>query len=341
MPAEWEEHEACWSAWPSHADLWGEEDLVAVQKEFVALCRAIAYAPAGKQPEKLRILAPNVERQEQAQKALAGLPVEIFRIGFGDIWLRDTGPIFLETGEGERVSGCFLFNGWGEKFNLRFDDEVSQAIAAASKTRPIPFPWILEGGSVEVDGEGTCLTTEQCLLNRNRNATFSKEKMETELKTALGVKKILWLKEGLLNDHTDGHIDTLARFIAPAKVVCMRASGENDPNAEVLHTIEQTLRGMQDAQGRPLEVTTIPSPGKVVNEEGKTLPASYVNFYISNHSLVVPTYGSRYDEKAVEALQALFPNRRVFGSAAATLLKGGGAFHCITQQEPAGRKQHV
>lgn len=341
MPAEWEKHEACWVAWPSHAELWGEEDLAAVQLEFISLCRAISYAPPGEQGEKLKVLAPNPMRLQNAREALSGLPASFFEIGFGDIWLRDTGPIFLRTASGSLEAGCFVFNGWGEKFNLRYDDEVSQRIAETTPYPQSAFRWILEGGSVEVDGQGTLLTTEQCLLNRNRNSDLSRTEIEGKLREALGAKKILWLRDGLTNDHTDGHIDTLARFIAPGKIVCMRASGKDDPNAQILKDIEDDLRKMQDAQGRPLEVFTIPSPGRIESPEGKILAASYVNFYISNHSVVVPTYGSEFDSEALKGLAELFPGRRVIGSPAMTLLRGGGAFHCITQQEPVAEPENA
>lgn len=331
MPAEWEPHEACWVAWPSHEELWGE-DLPGVQDEFVALCRTITDGPNDRR-ESLKVLVPDSRRESEAAERLRGLPVSFLQTGFGDIWLRDTGPVFVFTDKHERLAACFRFNGWGEKYDLPHDKEVSGAIAHASGDRPIHFPWILEGGSIEVDGEGTCLTTEQCLLNRNRNAELSRDQVEQGLRSALGVSQILWLGDGLLNDHTDGHIDTLARFIAPGKVVCMAPSGKNDPNTRVLETIATSLSKMRDAKGRTLEVVRIPGPGRL-EEDGKVMPASYVNFYISNTTVAVPVYGQPSDEAALKALEALFPGRRVVGLSSRALLRGGGAFHCITQQQP-------
>jgi agmatine deiminase len=333
MLPEWAPHKACWVAWPSHEDLW-EEALLPVQAEFVALCKAIQYTPPGGSVEALNVLAPTGERLLEARKALQGLTADFYQVGFGDIWLRDTAPLFLSNRTGGRTVGCFEFNGWGGKFDLPFDHEVSTQIASLVSDTRVDFNFVLEGGSIEVDGEGTCLTTEQCLLSPNRNPTLTRTEIEGRLKEALGVEKVLWLKQGLINDHTDGHIDTLARFIAPGEVVCMVPAGERDPNANVLNEIERDLREMTDAKGRKLKVHCIPSPGLVEDEVKKILPASYVNFYISNHSVVVPVYGSPQDGEAVAAITALFPSRKVMGSSAVHLLKGGGAFHCITQQEP-------
>jgi agmatine deiminase len=194
--------------------------------------------------------------------------------------------------------------------------------------------WILEGGSVEADGQGTVLTTRQCLLNPNRNPGMGQADIEKSLRNGLGAEKVLWLEEGLLNDHTDGHIDTLARFIAPGVVVCMEAREGSDPNAATLDRIAADLAGFTDARGRKLQVLRIPSPGIVRDEGGELLPASFVNFYIGNRSVVVPTYGTPYDEAAVAGLALLFPGRRVLGRSARAILSGGGAFHCITQQQP-------
>lgn len=342
QPAEWTPHAACWMAWPSHGHLW-EENLVPAQKEFTALCRAISGVDvASSQPlERLEILVPDSGSQKDAEKALHGLPVKFHRIPFGDIWLRDTAPIFVWDGSKKLQAACFQFNGWGGKYDLPHDKEVSRAIAAAGDFAFTSHDWVLEGGSVDVDGEGTCLTTKQCLLNPNRNQKLSQAQIEEKLKNALGVSAVLWIKEGLLNDHTDGHIDTIARFIAPGTVLCMHPGGSDDPNAGILKRIQNELESMVDAQGRNLKVVTIPSPGKVVDEDGEIMPASYVNFYISNRTVVVPTYGVPNDAAAVNAIAAQFPNRKTVGLSAKAILSGGGAFHCITQQEPLVLLDHL
>lgn len=287
--------------------------------------------------ESLEILVPNATARIDAERALAGLPVRFHNIPFGDIWMRDIACIFLTDSHGAVANVRFKFNGWGGKYILPFDDAVSAKVAAAADMRGFEFPWILEGGSIEIDGEGTCLTTRQCLLNRNRNPGMNEAQIESGLKDALGIRKVLWLGDGLLNDHTDGHIDTLARFVAPGVVACMKASDPaNDPNHAVFEEIAQTLAGFTDAQGRTLQVVRVPSPGKILDEEGEIMPASYMNFYIGNSTVVVPTYGSPFDEEAVQAIARLFPRHRTVGSSAFAILSGGGAFHCITQQQPLG-----
>jgi agmatine deiminase len=194
--------------------------------------------------------------------------------------------------------------------------------------------FILEGGAIEMDGEGTLLTTRQCLLNPNRNPHWTEAGAERELKRALGVEKVLWLDEGLANDHTDGHIDNLARFVAPGRVVCQAPFGRDDPNAEVLEEIALALAAMTDAQGRKLDVVRIPGPGVVVDEDGDAVAASHVNFLIGNTTVVMPSY-SASSEVAAEALRLLFSGRKVVGLPSRAILTGGGSFHCITQQEPA------
>ncbi|MEZ0390773.1 MAG: agmatine deiminase family protein [Pseudobdellovibrionaceae bacterium] len=339
MPAEWEKHDSVWLAWPSHSHLW-QEDLEPAQEEFIEFCKAIADVDAQSSKvrgERLNVLVADLEAGAKAELALRNLPVQLHLIPFGDIWLRDTAPIFLQGSEG-LASLRFQFNGWGEKYNLPFDRELAAEIAKASAQkiphRHFSVPWVLEGGSIEVDGQGTCLTSRQCLLNPNRNPDLSQADLEKGLKESFAVQKILWLNEGLLNDHTDGHIDTIARFVAPGKALCMRASGSQDPNSEILQEIERDLRQMTDAQGQALQVFTVPSPGKVLNFEDEVMPASYLNFYISNSAVIVPTYGSDWDQDAVAEIASFFPERRTVGLSAKSILTGGGAFHCISQQQP-------
>lgn len=334
MPAEWERHRAVWLAWPAAADLW-QDDLADAQREFTALCRAIASAESGANPELLEVLVAGDEAERAATEALSGLAARFHRIPYGDIWLRDTAPVFTTSESGEVAAVCFRFNGWGEKYLFPADLALARAVRQASGLHSFDVPMIFEGGAIEVDGQGTAITTSQCLLNANRNPTMTKADVEAHVLDALGVDKLLWLGDGLLNDHTDGHVDTLVRFAGPRRVLCMEARDEGDPNRDVLAAVVDDLRTMRDASGHSLDVVTLPSPGIIENADGEPMPASYVNYYISNTAIVVPTYGSRYDGEAISVIASCFPGRRTVGLPARAILTGGGAFHCITQQEPA------
>ncbi len=337
QPAEWAEHRAVWIAWPSHADLW-EATLEPVRTAWLEMAAAVADvdpATGAARGERLEVLVPDEGQEKAARLRMKGLPARFHRIPFGDIWLRDTAPVFVR-GEDGVAAVTFGFNGWGGKWVLPDDDLVSARVALAARMRSFSFPWILEGGSVDVDGARTCLTTRPCLLNPNRNPGMPAEAIEAGLRDALGCETILWLGDGLKNDHTDGHVDTIARFVSEGIVVCMRAANGSDPNADALRTIEADLSSFRDAAGRRLDVVAVPSPGLVEGQDGVPLPASYVNFFIGNRAVVVPTYGTSPDEEALRALEPLFPGRRVVGVHARDLLSGGGAWHCITQQEPRG-----
>jgi agmatine deiminase len=327
VAAEWAPHQSMWVGFPSHAELW-MEDLQPAQAEVAAL----AVALAGPGAERVRLMVCGDEAEAAARALLAGVAgVEIVRGQFGDIWLRDTGPIFFGSG-----AAGFAFNGWGGKYELEGDNEVDGQIAAASG---VPLTWhdfVLEGGALDHDGYGTILTTRQCLLNPNRNPGWDEARAEAALTRALGARKVLWLGEGLMNDHTDGHVDNLARFVGPGLVACPVAWGEDDPNAGVYDETARTLAGMTDARGGRLQVTRIPSPGRTLTEEGEIIPASHMNFLIANGAVIVPLYDDESaGARAVEALESLFPERKVIGLPSRAILTGGGSFHCITQQEPA------
>lgn len=336
MPAEWETHESVWLAWPSAADLW-LEDLEPARQEFISFCEAIADVDPSSgvvRGERLNVLVPDITSGSIAERRLSHLPARLHLVPFGDIWLRDTAPLFLKNLSGELATLKFEFNGWGGKFDLPDDLGVAEEVAKIADIRSFALPWICEGGSLEVDGEGTCLTTRQCLLNENRNPNMSAPQVERLIKECLGVEKILWLGDGLLNDHTDGHVDTIARFVEPGHVAIHMAAGPKDPNRRNLEKIEEDLRSFTDAKGRRLKISRIPSPGEVLSEEGDLMPASYLNFYIANTTVVVPTYGTANDVPAVAAIARLFPRRKTIGLPAKAILTGGGAFHCISQQQP-------
>jgi agmatine deiminase len=284
---------------------------------------------------RVRLLANGAEAEASARAEL-GSAAEIVPAKYGDIWLRDTGPIFARTLDGP-VALRFKTNGWGGKFDLPDDSTVGDDIARLAGTPTRHFDFVLEGGSVEHDGQGTMLTTRQTLLNANRNG-WTQAEAEAALGQAFGAQKIIWLDQGLVNDHTDGHIDCLARFVGPGKVVCQSPAGADDPNADTLNEIAAVLEDATDARGRKLEVLRIPGVGRYCNALGDIAPATHMNFVIANGVVVVPVYGTPTEAAAVAALQAVFPGRAVVGVPSRGVLgggdAGGGSFHCITQQEP-------
>jgi agmatine deiminase len=330
FPAEWARHRSIWVGFPSHGELW-LDDLATAQDEAAAL----ALALAGPGAERVRLLVCGDAAEQDARQRLGERSgVEVVRGFFGDIWLRDTGPIFLNGGEATRAA-AFKFNGWGGKYELPDDDAVAEQLAAAAGAPLVRHDFVLEGGAVDSDGAGAILTTRQCVLNPNRNPGWDEAQAETKLGLALGLKTVLWLGQGLMNDHTDGHVDNLARFVAPGVVACPIAVGRDDPNAEVYDAAARDLAGMKDARGVGLQVMRIPSPGRITGEDGKVVPASHMNFVIANEAVICPIYDERTGAYAMEALEAIFPERQVICLPSRALLTGGGSFHCITQQEPA------
>ena len=329
VPAEWSPHQAMWLGFPSHEELW-EDDLAPAQDEVAALARALA----GPGAERVRLMVDGDAAHAAALARLDGLAgVELVRGQFGDVWFRDTGPIFFQDG-GDILGAAFRFNGWGGKYELEGDEAVAEQIAAASGRVRVEHDFVLEGGAVDFDGFGTALSTRQCLLNPNRNPGWTDAAAEAALGQALGVKKLLWLGDGLLNDHTDGHVDNLARFVAPGVAACPLAFGLNDPNAAVYDDAARRLASFTDARGASLQVARIPSPGFIEDDQGRAVPASHMNFIIANEAVIAPTYDERAAGFALDALRSLFPERTVIGLPARALLTGGGSFHCISQQEP-------
>jgi len=279
--------------------------------------------------ETVEVFAYGADAEATARAFFANVPnVRVTQSRYGDIWLRDTGPIF-GTENGKQIALRFNTNGWGGKFVYEFDDIVGDAVAERAGKPIRRHNFVLEGGSLEHNGEGVMLTTRECILNPNRNPEFSEQDAENALKEAFGAHRIVWLDDGMMNDHTDGHIDNIARFVAADHVICQKASGNDDPNAETFEKIAADLR----AAG--FKVTQIPSPGKVTDEDGDVVPASHMNFIITNDCVVAPVYGTPYQEAALDALREFFPGRKVVGVRSDTILSGGGSFHCITQQQPA------
>ncbi|RKQ96152.1 agmatine deiminase family protein [Maricaulis maris] len=327
LPHETARQSRLFTCWPSDAELW-EDNLEPAQAEFAAFLKAVVAPSATGVTLDLTILASTAQAEASAKRAL-GHRARVVRAAFGDVWARDTGPVFLRR-DGEPVAVRFRFNGWGGKYELPGDDAIGGVIAKLAGAREVAVDLVAEGGALEFDGEGTLITTRQCLLNPNRNPGLGEADVEAVLKQTLGVDKVLWIDEGLVADHTDGHIDNIVRFARPGVVVCQSPWGDDDPQAEVLAAIARQLAGMTDARGRHLQVCRIPSPGRVDLGDGEVVPASHMNWVIGPRHVVVPVYGTSGGEAAVTALRGIFPDHEVVGASARAILTGGGAFHCVT-----------
>jgi agmatine deiminase len=329
VPPEWAPQKAIWTAWPADPASW-RDDLASPRRDVAAMVLALART------NRVRLLV-NCEEAESSAREAVGDTADIVTARYGDIWLRDIGPIFARRRH-EAVALRFKTNGWGGKFALPEDANTARDIAKLAGATLKKHDFVLEGGAIDHDGEGTVLATRQTLLNANRNG-WSERQAEAALAEAFGARKIIWIDEGLKNDHTDGHIDNVARFVAPGRVVCQSPAGPDDPNAAVLEAVARLLERATDADGREIDVIRIPGVGLLRALGGELAPASHLNFVIANGVVVVPVYGTASQEAALEALQAIFPGRKVVGIPSHGLLgsgdAGGGSFHCITQQEPA------
>lgn len=323
MPAEWAPHQAVWIGFPHLEDEWAGQ-IDAARADVAAFANAVHDGGRG---EEVRLVV-NDERQAQIAATLVDNGVRILIQPLGDIWLRDTGPIIAGSGAARRARN-FEFNWWGEKFVMPGDQEVGDALARESGLPVDDQDWVLEGGGIDVDGTGLCVTTEECLLNPNRNPVLTREDIAVRLHQSLGIERLLWLGNGLIDDHTDGHVDNLARFVGEGQLAIPVAAGSDDPNA----AIYADARARTAAFGG-IEIVDLPSPGRV-EVDGELAAASYMNFYIGNSTIVVPTYGVANDTAAVDALATLFPDRRAVGVPARGIIVGGGSFHCSSQQLPA------
>jgi agmatine deiminase len=321
QPPEWAPHDSVWIGFPSAPDLW-LEDLDGAQAEVAAFARAVH---AGGKGERVDLVCANADAAARATQ-LCGDVAKIVVVPFFDIWIRDTGPIIAREGR-TRLALDYQGNGWGGKYPSPLDDELARHLCDAAGLPRVARDWVLEGGAIDVDGAGLCVTTGQCLLNPNRNPSLARRDIEARLAEDLGISEMLWLGIGLLNDHTDGHVDNLARFVAPGVLALPEAFGDDDPNAAIF------ADAVDRAQRWPVDIVTIPSAGLHM-ADGEILPASHMNFYIGNACVVVPTYGGASDAAAVAAVSALFPGRQTIGLPANHILTGGGSFHCISQQVP-------
>lgn len=325
MPAEWEPHEWLWIGFPWNPNEWGDaETLLRAQEQICAFADAVRANGRG---EQVRLVCNDEASAVRAHSLLTSdANVVVERIG--DVWLRDTGPICVIDGSGERSLADFHFNGWGGKYEMPGDEDIGVRLAATTTLPCVSVPLIFEGGAVDTDGTGLFVTTEDCLLNPNRNPGLDKRQIETLLAGSLGLTDMLWLGDGLVNDHTDGHVDNLARFVAAGVIAIPEASTDNDPNTAIY--ADAAAR----AKAHGLTVAPMPSPGRV-EMDGDVIPASYMNFYIGNAAVIVPIYSRPNDAAALDALSPFFPDREVVGLPSDAILAGGGSFHCTSQQMPA------
>jgi agmatine deiminase len=359
MPAEWRRHRATWLAWPKDPQTWPDR-VPLVEEIFLQMMAALA-------PHEIVNLLVDDHETERAVQARCVFPgaghIRFHLIETVDSWIRDYGPNFLlsdklqlvadsgrnlpapdpnksQLGEQGLAYNDWIFNAWGNKYEeLKQDDSIPSRLHSLLNVPRFAPGIVMEGGSIEVNGAGLVLTTEQCLLNPNRNPQLDRVGIEEHLKAYLGVQKVLWLGEGIVGDDTDGHIDDIARFVSPATIVCAVEDDPADANYEILQDNLRRLQHMTDMQGRPFKIVPLPMPGVVGGASTDSrnldrLPASYANFYIANGVVLAPIFGHENDVRAVEILQGLFPDRRVVAINCEPLVWGMGTIHCVTQQEP-------
>ena len=327
MPAEWTEHQGCLMAWPTRADLWGGV-LAEARQEYAAVARAIA----GFEPVTM-VARPG---QGDAARELCGEGVEVVELPIDDSWFRDSGPVFVLGPDGERAGVDFRFNSWGSKHSpWDADDRISALLLQRLDVPRIASDMVLEGGSITVDGEGTLITTEQCLLHPNRNPGMTKQQIEAELIAKLGVSKVIWLPYGGLEDtETDGHVDGVCAFVAPGRVLAALPDDPGHPDHERMKANRAVLEVATDARGRRLEILDLPQSA-FVDVDGEPTEVGYLNFYVANGGVVVPVADIPADAGALAVIAAAFPDRKVVGVRSRVVAFGGGGVHCITQQIPA------
>lgn len=337
MPAEWDPHEGTWLAWPKDPDSFPDEILKDVEKSYIGIINALH------KHEKVHILVDDEYYDQKVTlllktNGIEGIKVSIHKIQTADVWFRDYGPIFItkKTADGKKELAFthWKFNAWGNKYEGLVEDSKIPKKLPLSKILSFNPGIVLEGGSIDMNGLGTCLTTEQCLLNKNRNPHLDKKQIETYLKDYLGATNVIWLKEGIVGDDTDGHVDDIARFVNKNTVVCAQEEEKKDKNYAALKADFDVLEHSKDQDGNGINVIPLPMPKAVIYKD-RRLPASYANFYIANKIVLVPVFDDPNDKKAIEILQKLFPDRKVIGIDCRALVYGFGSIHCVTQQQPS------
>jgi len=340
MPAEWSKHSAIWLAWP-HDEISFPNRVEKVQNDVAKIIAAIH------QSEQVELLVLDAAMKQSAENKLQTAGVDLSKVTFRiveymDGWMRDCGPIFVKDESGRQLLVKWIFNMWGGKFmDLLPDDKLPYKIKEWLTLDMQQPELVLEGGAIDVNGGGLCLTTEQCVLNENRNGGKTKKDIEKYFADYLGIKKTIWLFEGLVNDHTDGHIDELARFVGPNKIVAGYEENPSDENYAILKNNFETLQAATNMEGQPFELIKLPMPHLYFKDEaagaakGERVPASYTNFYIGNTVVLASIFNDPNDSKALQILQECFPDRKVIGIDCSDIIYGGGGIHCMTMQQPA------
>ena len=330
MPAEWSEHARTWMCWPCRTEAWGgPEGLLRAKQAVARVARAISsFEPV--------VMAVRAQDAAEPKLACAGR-IETFEVTLDDSWARDIGPTFLSHAEGRKAAVQWEFNAWGNKYHPYANDaEFAAKAAAAVHTLTYHAPLVCEGGAIHSDGNGTLLTTEQCLLNENRNPGLSRQQIEERLALFTGARRIIWLGTGFSDEETDGHVDNIACFASEGRVIVGVPSSRAHPDYEPVMDVLFRLNNARDAQGRKLEIVEIEQPRIERRDwQGRLLQASYVNFYLPNGGIVMPSFDDPNDERARGVLAECFPGRDLLQVDALDIVQGGGGIHCITQQEPA------
>ena len=325
MPAEWAAHARCWMAWPCRKAIWGD-GLVEAERAYAEVARAISrFEPV------TMVVAPG---DEEGARERCGPGIDVMALPIDDSWMRDTGPTFLIDAGGGLAGVDWRFNAWGGKYDAYDQDaRLAARILESVGARRFAAPLTLEGGAIHCDGEGTVLATESVLLNANRDGPRSASEVEGRLAEWLGAEKVIWLPAGLAEDETDGHVDNVACFSRPGRVLVPIAPDPDDPNHDILQRNREVLEASTDARGRKLQVTAIEQPTQL-DGLGKPSAASYINFYVANGGVIVPRFGIAQDVAAAATIGAAFPGRAVAPVDARPIVRGGGGIHCITQQQP-------
>ncbi len=326
MPPEWQVHECCWMSWPCRIELWRDRyENVCVN--FAEVVRTIARF------EPVKLLAPiGMTKMIQMQ---VGSDVEIFEVVLNDSWFRDNGPTFLIDGQGGSAGVSWHFNAWGNKYHdFSADDQAADWVLNHLSKRRFDGAMTLEGGAFDVDGAGNMITTETAVLNTNRNPTLDRQQIEERLAMFLGVRKVIWLPDGLVDDETDGHVDNVARFAGPGRILHALSDDETDKSFQHLNIVAECLRRETDCHGKALELITLPMPTPILADDGTQLCRSYLNFYLANDAVIIPAFSDISDNVAFEIISSTFPDRRAVTVDISEIVRGGGGIHCITQQQP-------